>query len=133
MPSPSTAAALATAPRPAPIPVPRRLRSFEWVSVGIHGSVQTTDPERAPVDIRTPQSLESGLTIRNYLAQLREPLTVPNRIDISVRPIKWARLGTYFGEYASGDSLFNDTKREQITRSFESRRPYAEAILPLFR
>ena len=133
MPSPSAAAALATAPRPAPTPAPRRLRSFEWVSVGIHGSVQTTDAEQAPIDVITPRSLESELMIRRNLAQLREPLTVPNRLDVSVRPIKWARFGMYFGEYASGDSLYNDPKREQITRSFGSRRPYAEAILPLFR
>ncbi len=111
-----------------------RARSFEWVSIGIHGAVSVSDDQGAPVIANTAQTLTLPQTFRSgALERERDGLSVPYRLDASVRPIKWLRAGVFAGSFTSGDSLRNLPGEEQQLRSVGRVRPYAEAILPLAR
>ena len=134
LPTASGAIARATGPRPAPVPKRERPRSFEWVSAGVHGAVATTDAPQAPITTFIARSLTRNNGFRTLLMeQTREPLDVPYRLDASIRPIKWLRVGAFVGSFTTGGDVSPLLEEEQVTRTVGSVRPYAEGILPLIR
>lgn len=132
LPDPSAAASLLGRPLPRPRPLPRR-RSHEWVSFGVHGVVSAAEPELTYTPLRVSTSV---VPLRYESASVfpsRQPQSVPFRVDLSVRPVRWVRMGAYIGRSTTGDSVYTGEFQEQILRSYGPIRPYAEAVVPILR
>lgn len=139
LPGPEIAASLQERERPEPRPLPKPPRRHELVSIGVHGNVSFFAMPRNPfitgfgaVSARDGEVLEyRPLEIETR----RRELSVPYRIDLSVRPLPWVRFGAYIGEFdsvATGGPPGPDG-REYVSLSASSVRPYGEVVVPVVR
>ncbi|GAB5533989.1 MAG: hypothetical protein Rubg2KO_02380 [Rubricoccaceae bacterium] len=149
LPGPRVAESLRARARPAPGPFPKRPRRHEWISIGVHGSVETRDPHGLPtisgIGVRSIDLQRQPLLLYDFdVVAEREPLEATSRLDVALRPLPWVRVGAYIGAadspLASFDSLNVRSDlgnvagafgRESVGMSLGSVRPYGEVILPL--
>lgn len=138
MPGPEVASDLMNRPLPSPGPLPKRPRRHEWISVGVHGGVQTEHqvglPDVGGIGVRVVDQQGQAAAFQDFdVLARRNPLEVASRIDVAVRPLPWVRMGAYLGAFdsVSVGGAGGDNGREYIGANVGSVRPYGEVILPL--
>lgn len=139
LPGPEIAASLRGRERPEPRPLPKPPRRHELVSLGVHGDVSFFATPANPLITGFGAVVARDGEVLEYrpleIESRRRELSVPYRIDLSVRPLPWVRFGAYIGEFdsvATGGPSGPDG-REYLSLSASSVRPYGEVVLPLLR